>query len=211
MNRLTRAQRSNFVPLTAWGYRWWRARSLMLLSGEKFSLERERRLFLGLAQPLPGEHWLDVGTSTGFYAGVLARAGCRVDALDISPAMLQAARRRERGAVNWLCLNAEKTGLEAGNYDGLTIGATLNETADPAALLREAARLLKPGGRLWLMYAASGGGLGQQILARLGGLTFPDLSWIERQVPELRLTHAAHFGQVEFALLQKEKRATPQI
>ncbi len=211
MTRLTPAQRSNFVPLTAWGYSWWRARSLTLLSGEKFSLEREGRLFLGLARPKSGEHWLDIGTSTGFYAGVLARAGCRVDALDISPAMLEAARRRERGAVNWLRLNAEKTGLDAEGYDGLTVGATLNETADPAALLREAARLLKPGGQLWLMYAASGGGLGQRILARLGGLTLPDLGWIERQMPGLHLTHAARFGQVEFALLQKEKRAAPEV
>ena len=53
--RLTPAQLSNFLPLTAWGYAWWRARSLTLLTGEPFGLEREAQLFLALCRPQPGE------------------------------------------------------------------------------------------------------------------------------------------------------------
>ncbi len=200
----TLSQRVNVLVLTARGYAWWRSHSLTLLSGEPFRLEREKQLFLGLAQPQAGERWLDVGTSTGFYAGVLARAGCQVDAIDLSPAMLCEARRREGDAVNWLRLDGEQTGLDAGRYDGVTIGATLNETPDPAAMLREAARLLKPGGRLWLMYVAPTGTPVQRLLARLGHLTFTEGRWVERQVPELTLTHLARFGKVELALLHKE-------
>ncbi|GAA5501901.1 2-methoxy-6-polyprenyl-1,4-benzoquinol methylase, mitochondrial [Deinococcus xinjiangensis] len=204
-NRLTRAQRSNFWGLTAWGYAFWRSRSLSLLSGGAFSLAREERLFLGLCQPQAGQRWLDMGSSTGFYAGALARRGCRVDALDLSPSMLhEAARREPYPQIRWHILNAEDTGLEVASYDGVTVGATLNETAHPAELLREAERLLRPRGQLWLMYVAHSGGWGQRLLAQLGGLTFPDLTWIERQVPSLRLKHAVRFGRVEFALLQKE-------
>ena len=145
MNSLTLAQRSNFLPLTAWGYGWWRTRSLTLLSGQPFSLAREEALFLALCRPQPEQVWLDMGTSAGFYAGVLAAAGCRVDALDLSSAMLRkAARRNPSRLIRWQRVNAEETGFADASYDGVTIGATLNETADPARLLREAARVLRP-------------------------------------------------------------------
>lgn len=208
MTALTPAQRSNFLPLTAWGYAWWRARSLTLLSGQPFSLAREEALFVGLCQPQPGQHWLDMGTSTGFYAGVLAARGCRVDALDLSGPMLrEAARRSPSPLISWQRVNAESTGSPAASYDGITIGATLNETADPARMLREAARLLGPRGKLWLMYASAPGPAGR-VLGRLGGLTFPDLGWVERQLPGLWLTHATHFGGVQFALLVKEEASS---
>lgn len=211
MKRLTPAQRSNFLRLTAWGYAWWRARSLTLLSGQPFGLAREERLFVTLTQPQAGERWLDIGTSTGFYAGVLAHCGCVVDALDISPAMLREAQRREGDGVNWLCLNAENTRLDAERYDGITIGATLNETADPAAMLREAVRLLKPNGRLWLMYVVGSGGPIQHFLSRWGGLTFPVAGWPTRVEQQLRLVHRARLGLVELTLLHKEAYAAPEI
>lgn len=204
MTLLTPAQRSNLLPLTARIYPFWRARSLTWLSGQPFSLAREERLFLGLCEPLPGERWLDLGTSSGFYAGVLARRGCWVEALDLSPAMLRVAARREPSQrIRWHRLNAEASGLPPGTYGGITIGATLNETARPALLLQEAGRLLAPGGRLWLMYVAQVGGAGQRLLSALGGLTFPDLAWIERQLPALRLVHLSRFGCLEFALWVK--------
>lgn len=202
--KLTAAQQLNFLPLTAWGYAWWRARSLTLLTGQPFSLAREERLFLSLGQPIQGEHWLDIGTSTGFYAGVLARQGCRVDALELSSAMLREASRREPSAlISWHRLNAEDTRWPAEMFNGISIGATLNETARPDRMLREAARLLKPGGRLWLMFSAQQHSPGQRVLQATLGLTFPDPAWIERVVPELSLRHAVRFGAIEFMLLVK--------
>lgn len=202
--QLTPAQRSNFWFLTAWGYAWWRSHSLSLLSGERFTLAREERLFLALARPGAGQRWLDIGTSSGFYAGVLARQGCRVDAADLSPAMLREAARREAAPlIRWHRMNAEHTGWAGEQYDGIVIGATLNETAHPAQMLQEAQRLLKPGGQLWLMYAAQRGGVGQKLLSGLGGLSFVEVAWLEQHLPALRLKHFARFGQVEFALLSK--------
>lgn len=202
--KLTPAQLSNFIPLTAQLYPLWRARSLSWLSGQPLSLGREARLFTRLAQPQPGQRWLDIGTSTGFYAGVLAGCGCEVDAADLGVPMLLVARQRERSPlIRWHALNAEASGLPGG-YDGITIGATLGETASPARLLREAQRLLKPGGQLWLMYVPASSSLEQRLLGALGGLTFPDLSWIERQLPDLQLRHSVRFGGVELALFDKE-------
>lgn len=196
---LTPAQRSNFWRPVAAGYALWRAQSLTVLSGEPLGLEREAALFLGLCRPQPGERWLDVGTSAGFYAGVLARAGAQVLAADLSPAMLAVARRRERSPrIEWAELNLEASGLPGASFDGITVGATLNETRDPARLLSELARLLRPGAQLWLMYAARTGAPGQNVLARLGGLTFPDPAWVGRQLPALRRTAGTRFGGVQF-------------
>lgn len=203
---LTPAQRSNFWAPVAAAYPLWRARSLTLLSGEALGPAREAALFTGLCRPRPGERWLDAGTSTGFYAGVLACAGAQVLAADLSPAMLAVARKKETSpSIEWAALNLEASGLPDASFDGVTLGATLNETADPARLLAELARLLRPGGTLWLMYAARSGTSAQTLLARLGGLTFPDPAWVERQLPGVRRAAAASFGGVRFERYVKEE------
>lgn len=198
---LSVAQRSNTLELTARGYALWRTRSLGLLSGRPFSLAREARLFRALCRPHAGERWLDAGTSAGFYAGVLASAGCRVLAADLSAAMLREGQRREPSAqIDWALLNLEDSGLPDGSFDGVTVGATLNETHDPARFLRELARVLRPGGQLWLMYVPRTGGPLQSLLstAALGGLNFPDPAWVARQLPELSLTDGLGVGAVRF-------------
>lgn len=198
---LTLAQRSNLLPPTAWGYAAWRARSLTWLTGRPFALSREAALFRTLCRPRSGERWLDAGTSTGFYAGVLAQAGCEVVAADLSAPMLAAARRRVRTpGVDWWLTNLEASGLPDASFDGITVGATLNETRDPARFLAEMERVLRPGGTLWLMYLARTGGLPQQLLSRpaLGGLTFPDPAWVARRFPGCTRTDAVRLGAVLF-------------
>jgi len=199
--RLSAAQRSNLWPVTAWGYPAWRSRSLSLLAGQPFPLSREAALFRALCRPQPGELWLDAGTSTGFYAGVLARAGCRVVAADLSAPMLAAARVGEpHPGIDWLLANLEASGLPDASFDGVVVGATLNETRDPARLLAELARLLRPGGQLWLMYLGRTGGPLQTLLARpaLGGLTFPDPAWVAGRLPGCTRVSGLRAGAVVF-------------
>lgn len=196
---LSRAQRSNLLPLTAWGYAWWRERSLTLLTGQPFTLAREAALFTALCRPSAGERWLDAGTSAGFYAGVLAHLGCRVDAVDLSPAMLRVAASKERSdRITWQHLNVEDSPLPEGAFDGVTVGATLNETADPARFLAALGRAVRPGGQVWLMYLADTAGPLQRALAGPGGLTFPDPAWVQRQLPSFRRAHLRQLGAVVF-------------
>ncbi len=202
---LTPAQRSNFLLPVASGYHAWRTRSLSLLSGQSLPLTREAALFRALARPGAGERWLDVGTSAGFYAGVLADAGARVLASDISPPMLAvAARRHSSPLIEPALLNAESSGLPAASFDGVTVGATLNETARPFAMLAECERLLRPGGRLWLMYVARDGSAGQRVLGTLGGLTFPARAQVARALPSCTLNAAAVFAPVVFELFVRK-------
>lgn len=198
---LTTAQRSNLSPLTARGYMAWRSRSLTLLTGQAFPLRREAALFRALCRPRPGERWLDAGTSAGFYSGVLARAGCRVIAADLSAPMLaEGARREPHPGIDWLLTNLEASGLPDASFDGVTVGATLNETREPARLLAELARLTRPGGQLWLMYVCRTGGPLQRALGvpALGGLTFPDPAWVARRLPGWTRTDGLRVGVVAF-------------
>ncbi|WP_370293721.1 class I SAM-dependent methyltransferase [Deinococcus sp. KSM4-11] len=198
---LTAAQRSNFAPLTARTYTAWRRRSLGLLAGRPFSLAQETALFLGQCRPQPGEWWLDAGTSTGFYAGLLARAGCRVLAVDLSPAMLrEAARQQPHDHIDWAVMNVESNDLPEGRFDGVTVGATLNETHDPARFLQGAARVLRPGGQLWMMYLLRTAGPVQSVLSvpTLGGLHFPDPAWVSADLPGCTLVHGLTLGAVRF-------------
>ncbi|MFB9993721.1 class I SAM-dependent methyltransferase [Deinococcus oregonensis] len=210
---LSLAQRSNLWPITARGYAWWRARSLTLLGGQAFGLAREADLFRSLCRPQPGQSWLDAGTSTGFYAGVLARAGCQVMAADLSAPMLAQAQQREPGsAIDWALLNLENSGLPDESFDGITVGATLNETHDPARFLAELARLTRPGGQLWLMYIPHTAGPLQTLLstAALGGLSFRDPAWVAQQLPGCQRTHLLHMGAVVFERYEKVPTSQPE-
>ncbi|WP_407570331.1 class I SAM-dependent methyltransferase [Deinococcus altitudinis] len=196
---LTAAQRSNLLTLTATGYMSWRVRSLSLLTGTAFGLQREAALFRARCAPQPGENWLDVGTSGGWYAGLLAADGARVLACDLSPAMLKVAARLERShTIDYALLNAEATGLPDGSFDGVTIGATLNETGSAEAMLRESARLLRGGGQLWVMYLARNGGPSQAALSALGGLSFPDPAELPAWLPGMRRSDLLRVREVVF-------------
>ncbi len=92
----------------------------------------------------------DLGCGTGQVAGALAPFVARVIAVDRSGEMLQAARRRLRQAAN---VDVRRGELEAlpiadAELDAATLLLVLHHVADPAAALAEAARVLRPGGRL---------------------------------------------------------------
>jgi len=108
---------------------------------------------LRLADPRRGERCLDIGTGAGHTAARLAETGAEVVALDPAPGMLEAARRRygERAGLRFLEAAGDATGLPDAAFDVVTARHTLHHHADPRATLREAARVLRPGGRFVLV------------------------------------------------------------
>ncbi len=172
---LTLAARTNLLAPTAWGYEFWRARALSLLSGRRFPLEEELARMIEAVEPVAGNTFLDLGTSTGLYARALLRAGAaKVYGLDLSPAMLQEAVRKARGHPGFapLLARAEAIPLPADLLDGIVIGGSWNEFADPEVIVREMQRVLKPGGRVWIMFTHRSSSLVQHLFAR-SGLRFP--------------------------------------
>lgn len=94
---------------------------------------------------------VELGCGTGYVAGWMARRGARVTAVDVSSEQLATARRlaAEHGAdIAFLEANAEATGLRDASFDFAVSEYGAAIWCDPEVWLREAHRLLRPGGRL---------------------------------------------------------------
>lgn len=102
-----------------------------------------------LVGSLSGLRVLDVGCGDGVYSIQAARLGATVTGVDISPAMLDAARRRADAAgvsVEWREGRAEALPFPAASFDVVIAVTVLCWVSDPAAVVREMARVLRPGG-----------------------------------------------------------------
>ncbi len=122
--------------------------------------EREARWLFDDVQPVPGGRALDLGCGVlgvlPFLADLVgsggARAGGSVVGVDADPVMLQRARHecavRGIDGVDLFDGDAAATGLSAASFDVVHIRLLLVNVVDPSAVLREAVRLLRPGGVL---------------------------------------------------------------
>ncbi len=130
--------------------------------------------------PPPGR-MADLGCGTGRLCRAVAAGGGTAVGIDLSPAMLAEAQRRTppelAGRIQWLQANlAEPLPLAAASFDGAaclfsTLGMVRGADCR-LAVLREAARLLKPGGRLVLhAHHRFFRGLGRRTLLRQLWLT----------------------------------------
>lgn len=97
---------------------------------------------------------LDVAGGTGDVAFRILEAGgpqTHVTVLDINGNMLEVGRERAgsryEGRIDFVEANAEALPLPAGSYDGYTIAFGIRNVPRIEAALREAHRVLKPGGR----------------------------------------------------------------
>ena len=96
----------------------------------------------------PRDVVLDVATGTGLVArAVSERYGCEVVGLDRSADMLSAAAARD-GHIPLVRARAESLPFADESFDHLTFTYLLRYVDDPAATMRELARVVRPGGRI---------------------------------------------------------------
>jgi demethylmenaquinone methyltransferase/2-methoxy-6-polyprenyl-1,4-benzoquinol methylase len=108
--------------------------------------------------PQPGETILDVAGGTGDLGRRIRRrveairarrggAAGEILEIDVNAAMLAAGRRREAEGLKWICGDAEHLPLPDASADGYVIGFGIRNCTDIAAVLGEARRVLRRGGR----------------------------------------------------------------
>jgi demethylmenaquinone methyltransferase / 2-methoxy-6-polyprenyl-1,4-benzoquinol methylase len=113
-----------------------------------------KRIFVTTLDPRPRDTLLDLAGGTGDICfGWLAQGGGPVLLSDINPSMIMVARHRAIenatvGALSLLVADAECLPLPARCVDRVSIAFGLRNCTDKDAVLREARRVLKPGGRL---------------------------------------------------------------
>jgi demethylmenaquinone methyltransferase / 2-methoxy-6-polyprenyl-1,4-benzoquinol methylase len=168
---------------------------------------RWRRALVDAADPRPGDRVLDVATGTGMVAAeLLRRCECAVVGIDQSAAMLARARARFAGQGSRVELiegQAEALPFADASFDVLTFTYLLRYVEDPAATLRELARVLRPGARIaslefgvpplaparwaWRLYTAVGlptlGRLASREWAEVGRFLGPSIRGFYAQHP----------------------------
>lgn len=131
-------------------------------AGQWDSMRRElfgARAELASLADLLDDDWVvgDLGCGTGQFAALLAPGVSRVIAVDDSREMLDAARRRLGNVTNVEVREGalESLPIEDGTLDAAVMVLVLHHLVDPLQALRDAARVLKSGGRLLVVDMAA--------------------------------------------------------
>jgi phosphatidylethanolamine/phosphatidyl-N-methylethanolamine N-methyltransferase len=109
----------------------------------------QRRRSLEVLDARPGERVLIDGCGTGADLAFIP-AGVEVTATDLTPAMVQRTRHRALilgRPVDARVMDAQALEFADATFDAVVLHLILAVVPDPLAAVREAARVLKPGGR----------------------------------------------------------------
>ena len=115
-----------------------------------------RRRALLLAEARPGERVLDLGCGAGRFVAALRDAGADPVGVELSEGALERARRNVPGADLRLVGADGALPLEDGSVDLVWCSEVLEHVPDTAAVLSEARRVLRTGGRLLVTTPAHG-------------------------------------------------------
>ncbi len=128
------------APASALG-RW----ILPIVPGERDSAQRTVR---HLRKPVAHPSLLDVGCGNGAFLDLMRWQGWRVTGIDPDPDAIATARRR--GLDARVGTDEDMAELEERSFDAVSMHHVLEHSHAPATAVREAHRVLRTGGQLWV-------------------------------------------------------------
>lgn len=166
------------------------------------TFERRRFLYFRVLQSLvlrlldlrPGMRFLDVGCGTGWavrrVARLLAGRG-EFYGVDLSPAMIQEARAASASLENthFHHADAEDLPLPGEFFDAAICTNSFHHYLNPGKVLRGLHRVLRPGGRLWILDVTADD---------------PLIRSIDRRVREREAEHVRFYGTAAYRAMFRE-------
>ena len=152
-------------------------------AGAEAPWHRLIRLHLDASRDLTGRRVLEIGCGRGEFACWMAghpQAPRTVVAADFSPAAVeigkQAAREQGLNGIHWEINDIQAIQHPAESFDTVFSCETVEHVPQPELAIRELARVLRPGGRLFLTTPSYLGPLGlYRIYLRLRGRQFTEV------------------------------------
>jgi len=121
-----------------------------------FAQSEGEQAFSGLIDfaSLADKDVLEIGCGTGVHTRLLAESGARVTAIDLTPTAVELTRRRlelHGLAADVREADAERLPFEDASFDFVWSWGVIHHSADTSAIVRQVARVLRPGGRFSFM------------------------------------------------------------
>jgi len=150
-----------------------------------FNLINRDRWIAQQAASLPaGASVLDVGAGSCPYRGYFAH--CHYQTQDFAALAPDQLRDGGYGRIDYVC-DAASIPVDAGSFDAILCAEVLEHVPEPIKVVREFARILKPGGKLMLT-APLGSGIHQEPHHYYGGYTE---YWYRKFLSEAGFEHIA--------------------
>ena len=105
------------------------------------------RFLVELGAPSHGGVHVDVGASSGYFVEVASKAGWKTVGVELGRSLAETARDLDRRVIVG---NAEFIPVQSGTASVVTFWDVLDHFDLPRVAIAEAARVLQPGGTLWL-------------------------------------------------------------